>query len=39
MAEHLRAELALDALQMALDRRQPTQGLICHSDRGSRGPP
>lgn len=35
MAEHLRAELAVDALQMALERRQPAQGLICHSDRGS----
>jgi putative transposase len=35
MADHLRAELALDALQMALQRRQPAQGLICHSDRGS----
>jgi transposase InsO family protein len=35
MADHLRAELALDALQMALERRQPPRGLICHSDRGS----
>jgi putative transposase len=35
MAEHLRAELAVDALQMALERRQPAAGLICHSDRGS----
>ncbi len=35
MADHLRAELAVDALQMALDRRQPAQGLIHHSDRGS----
>jgi transposase InsO family protein len=35
MADHLRAELAIDALQMALQRRQPAQGLICHSDRGS----
>jgi putative transposase len=35
MAEHLRAELAIDALQMALGRRQPAAGLICHSDRGS----
>lgn len=35
MAEHLRAELAIDALQMALQRRQPARGLICHSDRGS----
>jgi putative transposase len=35
MAKHLRAELALDALQMALQRRQPARGLICHSDHGS----
>jgi transposase InsO family protein len=35
MAEHLRAELAVDALQMALERRQPAAGLVCHSDRGS----
>jgi putative transposase len=35
MADHLRAELALDAFQMALERRQPARGLICHSDRGS----
>jgi putative transposase len=35
MADHLRAELALDALQMARQRRQPARGLICHSDRGS----
>jgi putative transposase len=35
MAEHLRAELAVDALQMALQQRQPATGLICHSDRGS----
>jgi putative transposase len=37
MADHLRAELALDALQMALGRRQPARGLIHHSDRGSQG--
>jgi putative transposase len=35
MADHLRAELAMDALQMARQRRQPARGLICHSDRGS----
>jgi len=34
MAEHLRAELALDALQMALASRQPAAGLIHHTDRG-----
>jgi putative transposase len=38
MADHLRAELALDAFQMALERRQPARGLICHSDRGSQYP-
>jgi putative transposase len=35
MATHLRAELAVAALQMALQQRQPAAGLICHSDRGS----
>jgi transposase InsO family protein len=34
MADHLRAELALDALTMALDRRRPGAGLVHHSDRG-----
>jgi transposase InsO family protein len=34
MADHLRAELACDALRMALQRRQPPPGLIQHSDRG-----
>jgi putative transposase len=35
MADHMRAELVVDALQMALARRQPGRGLICHSDQGS----
>ena len=35
MAEHMRAELVVDALQMALARRQPAPGLIWHSDQGS----
>ncbi len=34
MAEHLRAELALDALAMALQRRRPAAGLVHHTDRG-----
>ena len=34
MADHLRAELALSALRMALLRRRPKRGLIHHSDRG-----
>jgi putative transposase len=34
MGEHLRAELAIEALQMAITRRQPARGLIHHSDRG-----
>ena len=32
---HLRAELALEALHMALGRRGPEAGLLHHSDRGS----
>jgi putative transposase len=35
LADHLRTELALDALDMALDRRRPAPGLIHHSDRGT----
>ena len=34
MADHLRAELCLDALVMALQRCRPPPGLIHHSDRG-----
>lgn len=34
MAEHLRAELPLAALAMAVARRRPGAGLIHHSDRG-----
>ena len=37
MAEHMRAELVVDALEMALHRRRPDPGLICHSDQGSQG--
>jgi putative transposase len=35
MADHMRAELVVDALEMALHRRRPAPGLIHHSDRGS----
>jgi transposase InsO family protein len=35
MAEHMRAELVVDALKMALHRRRPDQGLIHHSDAGA----
>lgn len=34
LADHLRTELATDALQMALASRRPQPGLIHHSDRG-----
>ena len=35
MATHLRAELVVDALEMALWRRNPDVGLIHHTDRGA----
>jgi putative transposase len=35
LADHLRAELVDDALQMAVTRRRPDHGLVHHSDRGS----
>jgi len=35
MADHMRAELVVDALQMALARRRPKPGLVFHSDQGS----
>jgi putative transposase len=34
MADHLRTELVLDALDMAITQRQPTPGLIHHTDHG-----
>jgi len=34
MADHLRTELATDALKMALSTRRPKPGLIHHTDRG-----
>lgn len=35
MRDHMRTELPLAALMMATQRQRPTEGLICHSDRGS----
>jgi putative transposase len=35
IAEHMRAELVTDALEMAISRRRPEPGLIHHSDQGS----
>ena len=35
MAGHLRTELILDALDMAISVRRPSKGLIHHSDRGT----
>jgi putative transposase len=37
MAEHLRSELVVDALEMALARRRPDPGLVHHSDQGCQG--
>ena len=34
MADHLRSELVVSALEMALARRRPDRGLIHHSDQG-----
>jgi len=34
MADHLRAELVVDALEMALWNRRPRPGVLHHSDRG-----
>ena len=35
MASHLRSELVVAALEMAIRRRKPSSGLIHHSDRGA----
>ena len=35
VAEHLRTELPLRALEMAIERRRPAAGLIHHSDHGT----
>jgi transposase InsO family protein len=34
MADHMKASLCVEALQMALKSRRVSPGLICHSDRG-----
>ena len=34
IADHLRAELVVDALEMACLRRRPTDGAVAHSDHG-----
>lgn len=35
VADHYRTELVLDALRMAIARRNPPEGVIFHADRGS----
>jgi putative transposase len=35
MAEHMRADLVVDPLRLAVARRRPAPGLIHHSDHGS----
>jgi putative transposase len=35
IADHMRAELVVDALEMAVTRRRPEPGLVHHSDQGS----
>jgi transposase InsO family protein len=35
MSFHMRTELTLAALMMAVQRQRPGGGLICHSNRGS----
>jgi putative transposase len=35
MADHLHADLVVDALEMAVARRHPGRGVIHHSDQGS----
>lgn len=35
MSEHLSSRLVVDALEMAVSRRLPGEGLVAHSDRGS----
>jgi len=35
MADHMRTDLIIDCLNMAITHRQPSEGIIHHSDRGS----
>ena len=35
LADHMRSELVVDALEMAVRRRRPDAGLVHHSDQGS----
>ena len=35
MADHLESRLVVDALELAVQRRLPDEGLLAHSDRGS----
>jgi putative transposase len=35
IGDHMRTELVIDALRMALERRRPPRGVIFHADRGS----
>ena len=35
MADHLRTDLVIDALEMAIWNRRPAPGLIHHSDQGT----
>jgi putative transposase len=37
LADDRRAELVVDALEMAVARRRPDPGLVHHSDQGSQG--
>jgi putative transposase len=37
IADHLHAELVVDALQMAIWRRRPPNGTVVHSDHGTQG--
>jgi putative transposase len=37
MADHLRSELVLDAVGMAISTRKPPAGTVHHTDRGSQG--